>query len=110
MFDDVITLTPDWRNQGLPEAIHPFMEKWERNAAEAMKTYRFMWPAKLVETRFTYEGKNYSIVPATFGIPDDLCECFQGGPWVTETYGGGFDDDLRKIPGVTSVGSYGFLD
>ena len=57
-----------------------------------------------------FEGKKYSIVPATFGIPDDLCECFQQGPWVTEKYGGGFDDDLGENPGVTSVGSYGFLD
>lgn len=110
MSDCDVLLTQDWRNQGLPDPICAFMEKWERNAAEAMKTYEFGWPAKLVETRFTYEGKKYSIVPSTFGIPDDLCECFQQGPWVTRTFGGGFDDDLRKIPGVTGVASYGFLD
>ena len=111
MYDrDAITLTSDWRNQGLPKPIYEFMEKWEKNAADAMKTYKFGWPAKLVETRFRYEGKKYSIVPETFGIPDDLCECFQQGPWVTEKYGGGFDDDLRLIPGVTNVGSVGFLD
>lgn len=111
MFDkDEITLTRDWRKQGLPKPIYEFMEKWERNAAEAMKTYEFGWPAKLVETRFTYEGKKYSIFPSTFGIPDDLCECFQQGPWVTERFGGGFDDDLKRIPGVTDVWSDGFLD
>ena len=110
MFDDVIILTRDWRNQGLAEPIYRFMEKWEKNAADAMKTYEFGWPAKYVHTGFTYEGKHYRIVPETFGIPDDLCECFQGGPWVTEKYGGGFDDDLNAIPGVMYVGSDGFLD
>ncbi len=108
--EDVITLTRDWRNQGLPEPIYAFMEKWERNAEDAMKTYEFKWPAKLVSTRFTYEGKKYSIVPSTFGIPDDLCERFQQGRWVTWHYGGGFDQDLKAIPGVTDVGSFGFLD
>ncbi len=111
MFDkDVITLTRDWRKQGLPEPIYEFMEKWEKNAEEAMKTYEFGWPAKYVETRFTYEGKKYSIVPSTFEIPDDLCECFQQGSWVTERFGGGFERDLKRIPGVTNVGSSGFLD
>ena len=110
MLDDVITLTHEWREQGLPEPIYAFMEKWEKNAADAMKTYKFGWPAKLVRTEFVYEGRKYSIVPETFGIPDDLCECFQQGPWVTKTYGGGFDDDLQAIPGVTHVFSHGFLD
>ena len=107
---DVTVLTRNWRRQRLPKPIYEFMEKWEKNAADAMKTYKFGWPAKLVKTCFTYAGKKYAIVPETFGIPDDLCECFQGGPWVTEKYGGGFDDDLRKIPGVTNVWSDGFLD
>ena len=49
-------------------------------------------------------------MPETFGIPGDLCECFQQGHWVTKTYGGGFDDDLQAIPGVTHVFSHGFLD
>ena len=108
--EEMITLTRDWRNQGLPGPVYGFMEKWEKIAEEAMKTYEFGWPAKLVETRFTYEGKKYSLVPETFGIPYDLCEAFQGGPWVTGKYGGGFDDDLSAIPGVTGVASYGFLD
>lgn len=86
------------------------MEKWEKNAEDAMKTYEFGWPAKYVHTHFSYEGKRYSIIPQTFGIPDDLCECFQQGPWVKEHYGGGFDDDLRAIRGVTNVASDGFLD
>ena len=105
-----IILTREWREQNLPLPIAAFMEKWEKNAADAMKDYHFGWPAKLVETRFDYAGKTYRIVPATFGIPDDLCECFQQGPWVTEHFGGGFDADLKAIPGVTGVGSFGFLD
>ena len=95
---------------GASGTLYEFMEKWEKNAEEAMKTYEFGWPAKYVETRFTYEGKKYSIVPSTFEIPDDLCECFQQGPWVTERFGGGFERDLKRIPGVTNVGSSGFLD
>ena len=105
-----VVLSRDWREQDLPKPIDAFMEKWEAIAAEEMKHYEFGWPAKLVETQFTYEGKSYSIVPSTFGIPDDLCEKFQQGPWVTRVYGGGFDDDLRAIPGVGSVQSCGFLD
>ena len=105
-----VRLTRDWRNQNLPKPVYDFMEKWEKRAEEAMKTYEFKWPAKLVETQFVYEGISYSIVPETFGIPDDLCEKFQGGPWVTRQYGGGFDDDLRAIPGMQNVNSYGFLD
>ena len=105
-----ITIDRDWRSQGLPEPILQFMEKWEKIAEEEMKTYEFGWPAKLVTTRFSYDGTTYYIIPATFGIPNDLCEKFQQGPWVTRKYGGGFDDDLRKIPGVSDVRSCGFLD
>ena len=96
-----VTLTQEWRSQNIPEPLCEFMEKWERKAEEAMKTYEFMWPAKLVETRFVYEGKTWSIFPETFGIPDDLCEIFQTN---------GMDDDLRAIPGVSDLRSYGFLD
>ena len=105
-----VTLTRNWREQDLPRPIFDFMERWEKRAEESMKTYQFGWPAKLVETQFVYEGRSYSIVPGTFGIPDDLCEKFQQGPWVTRVYGGGFDDDLRMIPGVEEVQSCGFLD
>lgn len=101
--DRVIRITDDWRNQNLPEPICAFLEKWEKKSAEAMKTYRFQWPAKGVETVFTYEGVRYRISPATFGIPDDLCEIFQTQP-------GGFDDCLRAIPGVTDIRSCGMLD
>ena len=66
-----------------------------------METYEFMWPAKLVETQFVYEGKSYSITPGTFDIPDDLCEIFQSH---------GMADDLRAIPGVQDVQYSGFLD
>ena len=30
MFDDVIALMHEWRDQGLPEPIYAFMEKWEK--------------------------------------------------------------------------------
>ena len=96
-----ISITREWRNQNLPKPICDFMEKWEKRAAEAMKTYKFQWPAKLVETQFIYDNESYSITPATFGIPDDLCEIFQSNS---------MDDDLRGIPGVENVQSCGFLD
>ena len=96
-----VKLTKNWRNQNLPEPIQEFMERWESEAEEAMKTYEFKWPAKLVETQFIFEGVSYSLTPETFGIPDDLCEIFQNN---------GMDDDLRAIPGVTGVCSCGFMD
>ena len=96
-----IRITSDWREQDLPGPICDFMARWERIAWEAMKTYRFQWPAKYVETQFVYEGQSYSIVPSTLGIPGDLCEIFQSN---------GLEDDLRAIPGVSDVQSCGFLD
>ena len=96
-----VDISRDWRNQKLPEPILDFLARWQEKADEAMKTYEFMWPAKLVETQFVYEGVSYAIAPGTFGIPDDLCEIFQTN---------GMDDDLRAIPGVTGVFSCGFLD
>lgn len=96
-----VSLTREWRNQNLPKPICDFMEKWEKKAEEAMKTYEFQWPAKLVETQFIFEGKSYSITPSTFGIPGDLCEIFQTN---------GMDDDLRAVPGMQDVQSCGFLD
>lgn len=51
-----VSLTKDWRNQNLPIPIYDFMARWKRKAEEAMKTYEFQWPAKLVETQFIYEG------------------------------------------------------
>ncbi len=105
-----IEVTTDWRNQNLPEPIIPFMEKWQAIANEEMKIYELEWTAKLVETRFIYQGSRYIITPATFDIPDDLCERLQIGPWVKKKHGGGLDSDLRKIEGVRSVSSFGFLD
>ncbi len=105
-----IKLTPDWQKQDLPEPIRVFMEKWQGIADAEKMTYEFGWPAKLVHTDFTYNGISYRICPETFGIPYDLCECLQGGSWIEERYGGGMDDDLHKIGGVTRVFSDGFLD
>ena len=105
-----IQLTSNWRSQNLPEAILPFMEKWQAIADEEMKIYELKWTAKLVETRFVYRGIRYIITPLTFDIPDDLCERLQEGPWVENKYGGGLDSDLRKIKGVGNVFSDGFLD
>ncbi len=105
-----VKLTPEWRKQNLPEPIKAFMEKWQGIADVEMETYELMWPAKLVHTDFTYHGTSYRICPETFGIPDDLCERFQYGQWVEKKYGGGMNDDLRKIDGVFGVFSDGFLD
>lgn len=97
----MVRLTSNWRDQNLPQPIVVFMERWEKKAAKAMETYQFQWPAKGVETLFTFERIRYQITPATFGIPDDLCEIFQTN---------GLHDELRGIPGVTDVKSYGGLD
>ena len=105
-----VDITSEWHNQELPEPIKAFLEKWQGIADEEMKIYELEWTAKLVETRFSYRGVRYSITPSTFDIPDDLCERLQNGPWVKEKYGGGLDADLRKIEGVKSVHSFGFLD
>ena len=101
--DSIIRVYSGWRKLDLPEPICDFLVKWEKKSAEAMKTYRFQWPAKGVSTEFTYEGKRYEIYPATFGIPNDLGEIFQ-------TQAGGWDDCLNAIPGVSDVRSYGMLD
>ena len=108
-FDGTV-LPGEWRALNLPTPIRAFMEKWQGIADAQKAMYRFGWPAKLVHTDFTYEGRRYRIVPETFGIPDDLCEWLQEGPRVTKQYGGGMDADLRAIPGVTDVFSDGFLD
>lgn len=108
-FDGTV-LPCDWASLDLPGPIRSFMEKWQGIAEAELKRYKFGWPAKYVHTDFTYEGRSYRIVPETFGIPDDMCECFQQGPWVEERYGRGMDADLRAIPGVTGVFSDGHLD
>ena len=110
MLDCDVLITSCWREQALPQPACDFLNKWEQIAREDMKTYRFEWPAKLVHTDFRYNGLSYRIVPETFGIPYDLCEKYQQGPWVRKVHGGGFDDDLRAIPGVSNVFSDGFLD
>ncbi len=105
-----IKLTKDWRSQDLPAEIRAFLETWQSIADEEMKTYEFGWPAKYVITRFTFRGIRYIITPETFDIPDDLCECFQGGPWIVERHGRTMEDDLRAIQGVRNIFSDGFLD
>ncbi len=105
-----VDITSEWRCQDLPEPIKALLEKWQGIADEEMKVYELEWTAKLVETRFSYKGVRYSITPDTFDIPQDLGERLQDGPWVEEKYGGGMDSDLRKIEGVRSVCSFGFLD
>ena len=105
-----VDITSEWRYQDLPEPIVILLEKWQGIADEEMKIYELEWTAKLVETRFSYKGIRYSITPDTFGIPQDLGERLQDGPWVEEKYGGGIDSDLRKIEGVKCVQSFGFLD
>ena len=110
MMENIITLPANWRELDLPEAVKAMLDKWQRIADKEMETYKFEWPAKLVETKFVYGGTHYRLVPATFGVPDDLMETLQYGPYITEKYGISLSRDLEKTAGFSHVAAYGFLD
>ena len=108
--ENTITLPANWRDLDLPEAVVAMLDKWQKIADKEMETYKFEWPAKLVETKFAYGGIHYSLKPETFGVPDDLMETLQYGPYITEKYGISLSQDLERTPGFTHVAAYGFLD
>lgn len=99
-----------WREMDLPDAVINMLDKWQKIADKELETYKFGWPAKLVETKFSYDGKQYRLTPQTFGVPDDLMETLQHGPYVTEKYGISLSEDLEKTDGFSHVAAYGFLD
>lgn len=99
----MITLRDDWREQGLSKQLYAFMEKWEEIAWKERKNFRSEWPDKKIRIRFRENSKYYQIVPETFGIPDDLFELLQQGPWVTEKYGRGMNEELQEALGGTSI-------
>ena len=102
-----IPITRNW--QDLPVAVCRVLEKWQKIADEEKKQYKMMWPAKLVHTDFTYDGQNFRIVPETFGVEEDLMECFQQEPLVEGKYGTSLTKDLWSI-GCSYVFSDGFMD
>lgn len=108
--ENIITLPANWRELDLPDAVFAMLDKWQQIADQEMKTYKFQWPAKLVETKFVYGDIQYRIIPQTFGVPDDLMESLQYGPYITEKYGISLSEDLEKAEGFSHVQAYGFLD
>ncbi len=108
--ENIITLPANWRELDLPDAVFAMLDKWQQIADQEMKTYKFQWPAKLVETKFVYGDIQYRIIPQTFGVPDDLMETLQYGPYSTEKYGISLSEDLEKAEGFSHVQAYGFLD
>ena len=63
------------------------------------------WPAKIVETRFNYNGRKYTIIPSTFGLEDE--DCWDQG--FLEFLQGYLKKDLELI-GATGITNFGFLD
>ena len=108
--ENTITLPANWRDLDLPEAVVAVLDKGQKIADKEMETYRFEWTAKLVETKFAYGEIHYSLKPETFGVPDDLMETLQYGPYITEKYGISLSQDLERTPDFTHVAAYGFLD
>lgn len=104
-----ILLTRNWRNQHLPSKLRLYMNRWQKIADEAMKTYEMKWPAKNVITDFTYEGTDYRIVPETFGVEQDLMERMQADEEFRDQFGELMEDGLIEI-GCTDIFSDGDLD
>ena len=81
-------------------------EKWKKDFAEEKKAWDQDpgWPAKLVETTFVLNGKEYSIGPEDIGL---TCNCWDQG--FMETVQGRIRQDLVDC-GATDVYSLGFID
>lgn len=62
------------------------------------------WPAKLVQTTFTLNGRDYSISPSDIGLEDD---CWDHG--FMESIQSDITEDLKAY-GATNIYNVGFLD
>ena len=91
-------------NGELPQEIVALLQHWtvekERYRAEDWGK----WPAKLVETLFTYKGKRYSITQDMIGLEDN---CWDAG--FMEALQPEITQDLEKL-GATDIFNNGFLD
>lgn len=70
-------------------------EEWDKHPG---------WPAKLVETKFTLNGIEYTIQPHDLGLQDD---CWDQG--FMETIQGRISKDLEAC-GAIRIYNHGFID
>ena len=95
------------------DKVQKLIEEWNRKKDNYLDEWygpnrehvNGLWPAKLVETRFVFEGENYTIKPETIGLngsdPWD-----QGFLEYLQKY---ISKDLEEI-GATDICNLGFLD
>ena len=107
IMDEVEEITEERAKEIMNQMNIDFLkEKWKKDLVAKKKEWDKApgWPAKLVETRFTLNGIEYTILPQDLGLTDD---CWDQG--FMETIQGGLKRDLEEI-GATDIYNLGFLD
>ena len=88
------------------QTVKFLLEKWKKELVPKKKEWdkKPGWPAKLVETTFVLNGKEYSIKAPDLGLTDD---CWDQG--FMETIQGDMKKDLEEL-GAEDIYSMGFID
>lgn len=88
------------------QTIDYLIEKWKVDMVEGKAKWDKNpgWPAKLVETRFTLNGFEYTLKPEDIGLSSD---CWDQG--FMESFQGNLRKDLEAV-GAIKVYNLGFID
>ena len=88
------------------QTVKFLLEKWKKELVPKKEEWdkKPGWPAKLVETTFVLNGKEYSIKAPDLGLTDD---CWDQG--FMETIQGDMKKDLEEL-GAENIYSMGFID
>ena len=107
IMDEVEEITEERAKEIMNQMTIDFLkEKWKKDLVTKKEEWDKApgWPAKLVETRFTLNGIEYTILPQDLGLTDD---CWDQG--FMETIQSDLKRDLEAI-GATDIYNLGFLD
>ena len=88
----------------MPKELEDLIARWKEKAETYREAFDYGWPAKLVETKFILNGKQYSLTSASFGLENN---CWNHG--LMEFFQADLAQDLKAI-GAEDVYHLGFLD
>ena len=94
----------DAKGKELPGKIAALVEEWKDKKELYRERFGSGWPAKLVETTFVLNGKEFSIKPEDLGLTDD---CWDQG--FMETIQADMKKDLEDF-GAERIYNIGFID
>ena len=99
----------DVNGKVLPEKIAALVEEWKEKKESYRERFGSGWPAKLVETKFIFEGEEYVLGPESFAKEEIGSNLYAWESGLMECYQADLKKDLEAL-GAVRVFNMGFLD